>query len=380
MSSSKRQKGSRRQRQAAARKNDRQVDLLQARAETPEVPQAVPVPAADEPAAVDAAPTGTPAATEPAGPAWVAAASTDDAPQADHVTSLADLGARLRAARIARDLTLEDAGRRLRLPARVLRKLEEDELTGIDCPVYLRGYLRSYGKLLGVDLPPLQPTLARAAVAPPKLTPTGGISRRRYLWQRYSVVATYMIITALVVVPVVVLGLNSGLHHQGARVAPLESAPTASTALADAGLSPGRNSSQPLMASMAPFGALHDDIAADAAAAPSIAAPAAPDITARPAAAAATAGEKHEIDIDLAAPSWVEITDAAGERLEYGLLPAGEHSYHSNRVLDIRLGNSVEARVSVNGKPFDLQPYRRANVAQFRLDPATGAAPTSGSF
>lgn len=324
-----------------------------------------------------------PARPEAPNQAFVAPSANDEiraAPQttADHAApaaldpiSTAAIGAQLQAAREAQGLSLEDAGHKLRLPARVLRKLESDDLSGIDYPIYLRGYLRSYSKLLGVDLPPMQSTMAHAAVASPALTPTGGMSHGRYMWQRYSAAATYVIVTALIVVPLLVLGLNGGIHRETARVAPLDAATSAAVAEATPATAPAKTNEEPLMASMAPFAALQKDLDQ------SVDNPMeSPTATADPAeAAAATTAAEHHIDIQLHAPSWVEITDSSGARLEYGLLSAGNYRYHSNEVLDIRLGNSADAAVDVDGTALDLQPYRRANVAHFRLDPKTGKPP-----
>lgn len=296
----------------------------------------------------------------------------DPVPTFSDPSSTAAIGAQLQMAREAQGLSLEDAGHKLRLPARVLRKLESDDLTGIDYPIYLRGYLRSYSKLLGVALPSMQTTIEHAAVATPALTPTGGTSHGRYLLQRYAAVATYLVVTALIVVPLLVLGLDGGIHRETARVAPLESASSTSVASMVTATAPKKSSEEPLMASMAPFAALQKDLDHGKSHAETVPADAAP---AAEAASPVDALEAHHIDIQLQAPSWVEITDAVGTRLEYGLLSAGDYRYHSKSVLDIRLGNSADATVDVDGVAVDLQPYRRANVAHFRLDPKTGKPP-----
>ncbi len=64
---------------------------------------------------------------------------------------MGELGSRLRRAREARGLTLEDAERDTRISRRYLQALENEEFDVIPAPVYARGFLRSYSQYLGLD-------------------------------------------------------------------------------------------------------------------------------------------------------------------------------------------------------------------------------------
>ncbi|HEY7752775.1 MAG TPA: helix-turn-helix domain-containing protein [Steroidobacteraceae bacterium] len=59
-------------------------------------------------------------------------------------------GTRLRAAREALGLSIEDAAERLRLNASLVLAMEEDRLALLGAPVFARGHLRNYAMLLGV--------------------------------------------------------------------------------------------------------------------------------------------------------------------------------------------------------------------------------------
>ncbi len=59
-------------------------------------------------------------------------------------------GARLRTAREARGLSIEDIAERLRLNAALVLALEEDRLALLGAPVFARGHLRNYAVLVGV--------------------------------------------------------------------------------------------------------------------------------------------------------------------------------------------------------------------------------------
>jgi len=61
-------------------------------------------------------------------------------------------GARLRLGREAAGLTQEEVSARLKMPVRVIRVLESDDWSPLGAPVFVRGQLRSYARLLGLDV------------------------------------------------------------------------------------------------------------------------------------------------------------------------------------------------------------------------------------
>jgi cytoskeleton protein RodZ len=132
------------------------------------------------------------------------------------------LGQRLRAERERRGWNLDEVSTRLRLPQRVVGTLESDDFARIEHDVYLRGYLASYARLLGLPLQAVDSKVRERNVAPPVLVATGRISHSRYLFQRYSVPTVYVILTGLIVAPAVWLATHGGLDQNLARVSSLE--------------------------------------------------------------------------------------------------------------------------------------------------------------
>lgn len=286
------------------------------------------------------------------------------------------LGLRLRTARTDRGWSVDDVAAKLRLPQRLIVAIESDDHARIH-DVYLRGYLVSYARLVGVPVEAVDSVVAAKTQAPPPLVATGRMSHSRWLFERYSVPAVYLLLTGLIVGPSIWLATHGGLERNLARFAPLDATsdgtpapnapvrgtdlppPVASSSvegpLDQVGVAPAaERHDAPLMASVAPILQLKPD--APAAAAP-VAAP------------AAVAGSgAHRLYLKLAETSWVEVLGGDGRRLEYGLLPAGsERNFASDEPISVRLGNSVGAQVSVDGAPLDLAPYRRANVAYFKV-------------
>src|ERR1700752_4411443 len=61
------------------------------------------------------------------------------------------LGERFRAAREARGLSLSDVSEQIRIRSVYLAAIEEEQWSDIGAPVYIRGFLRTYARFLGLD-------------------------------------------------------------------------------------------------------------------------------------------------------------------------------------------------------------------------------------
>ena len=85
----------------------------------------------------------------------------------------AGIGARLRAAREKKSLTILQAAEKMHVDARILESLEAEDFAALGAPVYARGHLRHYAELVGESPTELQQLYAdstRAAPAQPDLT------------------------------------------------------------------------------------------------------------------------------------------------------------------------------------------------------------------
>lgn len=299
-------------------------------------------------------------------------------------------GDRLRASRERHGMSVQDCAQTLRLPIRLLEKLEADDYEGIDYSVYLKGYLKKYAAHVRLEESHVEDQLESLQTRQPVLVAPPSAPAWRRGFHRYSSAATYIVLTAVIVVPLVWLGLNGVLKRDIARLAPLNATPVSaqSTELADASgtqvadpppapaptaakphvstqAAPG-DDQKPLMASIAPFSAMESDTKAPADTKAGIqkAAAASKLEQGSPAPAA-----KTHLTVSLQQPSWVEITNAAGKRLEYALLPAGtQRAYDSTQTLEVRIGNARGASVQVDGKALALDRFRRANVAHFDVE------------
>jgi len=61
------------------------------------------------------------------------------------------IGQQLTAAREARGMTADDVAKRLRIRAMFVNALEREDWPAVGEPVYARGFLKNYAKLVGLD-------------------------------------------------------------------------------------------------------------------------------------------------------------------------------------------------------------------------------------
>ena len=272
----------------------------------------------------------------------------------------AGCGTRLRQAREAAGLTLDDVGQRLRMPVQVVKSLEEERWQKLGAPVFVRGQLRSYARLLNVDISQLLEQAQVGAVVPPTLVSHTHTPRARRIAENLGRRMLYVGITAVLAVPV---WFATRGHFDNTPAAPntasLDAIPAAvPVAPATVGSEPPAASAEPVVAAAKP------------AATPYVAS-LAPVPRAAPAAAA-------NLDMQFNGDSWVDIAGPDGGSVEKALIKAGEtRSFTPGQVSRVTLGNASAVQVQQNGAIVDLTPYQRANVARFQVSSEGSVVPVS---
>lgn len=262
----------------------------------------------------------------------------------------ADLGARLRAAREAAGLGLEDVARRLKMPLHVVQALESGHWRQLDAPVFVRGRLRSYARLVKVELGPMLEEARLDPVRPAELVSYSHVPAYQRLLESVARRAVYVVLTAMIVIPA---WLATRSHLGGPVPAPdtvaLDVLPDDASASAPQRAVPARtrtgNRGDPYVASLAPL----------------------PRASAAPAPA---------LSLRLNGDSWIQVQGPDGRALEEGLLQAGEQrSYRAGEVARVVLGNAAAVEVQQAGHTVDIAPYQRANVARFAVSSDGSLAP-----
>jgi cytoskeleton protein RodZ len=266
---------------------------------------------------------------------------------------LRGIGARLRAAREKRGLTVLQAAERLHLDSRVVQALEAEDFAALGADVYVRGHLRRYAEAVGESPAQLQQLYSASPhAAGPDLTriPRGAPDQRG---------SRVLLPALLLVVGFAVAGLLWWLLTlPGEKAHPL---PAGRPPAADAA---------PTAEVAAP--------AADASAAPAAAERGVPPTSLR--APVAPGRAAAQLDFAFAAASWVEVSDAEGRRLLQGLIEGG-----STRALTgtapflVVLGNAPAVKLRFNGEPVTAGTLvRRDGSAHLLIDAAgrvSAAAP-----
>jgi len=306
-------------------------------------------------------------------------------------------GAVLLAERRSQGLSLGDVARQLKLSVRQVEALERDEYGVFSGSVFVRGFLRNYAKLLRLD-PDRLLEAAGASIAPapvvapewaqvPMAASTPERRRRIFTWSAFAVLA---------VVVLLLVASNASREQRQTRIAQRSLAPEASEAPRADSPPPGLTQapSEPLAGAPAPAAQLgtgsERETGAGAnrelAAAQAPAAPGSDDSTssrmtgsealrsaeenapAKPRVLVSGSGS-NQIRMIFEDESWVEVRDGSGETILSRLnAPGTERLIRGEPPFLVVVGNAHAVKVLYRGKPIDLGPHTRIDVARVTLE------------
>lgn len=294
------------------------------------------------------------------------------------------LGAIFAGERERQGLSRADVAQRLHMSPSQVEAVEAGDYERLPKGTFLRGFVRNYAKLLGLEADPLLEMLAGAAPpapAPRIVVPTQNI-RFDPLGERFSSPYVKAATLAVVAVALAFAAMYWAMYvrprpparvmHDGAAPAtqpaqPQPSSPPAQQPSMAAPPQPAPPQAGSEAAAAAPSAASRSEEAAGTAKAP---AQAAQDTSAAPPAAKAPPppGAKR-MRFHFVGDSWVEVRDAGGKVLFQRLNPAGTDAQVTARPpLDVVVGNAPQVEMTWDGKPFDLAPHTTVAVARFTLE------------
>jgi len=261
-----------------------------------------------------------------------------------------EMGQQLRSVREASGLTVERVASELRMQKSLIHALEAGDWDRLGAMVFVRGHLRSYTRLLKIELNGLD-DITRAAPAP--VTPMVRASRGRQVFGRLGTQLVYVVITVLIGVPV----WMAAQRHLATPDKPL------ALALDVPDVTPPAPPS------------IVDEAGADAPEAADTAVVAVPDPTPprplTPTVASllpSAAPPAAEISLHFTQDSWVELYAPNGHAIEQHLIAAGEvRTFQRGQLGRVVIGNADGVSFKIGGKVQDLDPWRRANVARFAV-------------
>jgi cytoskeleton protein RodZ len=331
-------------------------------------------------------------------------------------------GDRLQAARISHGLTLQDVANQMHLSESILNSLEENNFDDITAPIFVKGYLRSYARIVRLDENEIidqynhfytdgDPPISSTSNAIPEINADDA----RVKW------ATRLVVVGLIALltlwwwnryqqPAQPLSLDSseqikqvdGAEESDIRIArvparvesPTQSALTQAAQQELAELSTGTSTSpsadgvvveeiEPVIeaatvasAENTPALPTADEIAEMAASVttPAPRADRASAEQAQPVRAAAMPSKpalsgNEDLVIVVNADTWADIRDANGEKLVRDLLRAGRTLELSGKApLQLFLGNGYGVSLTYKGEAFDISGFIKPNnTARFKL-------------
>ncbi len=268
----------------------------------------------------------------------------------------------LRAEREKRGLKVEEVASQMRLSRHQVEALERGDYDALPGTIFVRGFIRNYAKLLQIDPEPLLDTLARPeeSILPPKVEGIPFPAGQKSSWVHYAI--------GFVVLAFLLLAIQIYRENHLPR-------PPARQLKSKPGVPALTGATQPSAAPVAPKAPAGPSQPAVVAEKPAsvpaevprlLPAPASqPASASQPAAVAAASGPIHLV---FGVASWVEIRDAGGKIVFSKLNPAGSEQFVAGVApFSLVIGNAHGVKLFYQGRPVDLAPYIKVEVARLTL-------------
>jgi cytoskeleton protein RodZ len=284
-----------------------------------------------------------------------AAAAPAETAVAGGTTSLRP-GRALAEARAARNLTLAEVAQQLKLSATQVEALEADAYDRLPGPVFVRGFVRNYARLLELDAEALVGMIelphvsSPASAAIPMSRNIPFPEQGRTNWMPYAAVLV-LVIGAIVLFEI----------FFSASPAVVVSAVTPKPAVEPVVVQPAPPAKEAAPATP------QAEVVVTAVVAEPVTSPALEKALEK--APAQPQPGMAELHFVFKTDSWVEVRDR-NERILFSQLNAAgtEHRMQGRRPLSLVIGNARSVQLNYNGKLFDLTPHTRVDVARFTLE------------
>lgn len=294
------------------------------------------------------------------------------------MTETTGIGQELAAAREARGLALADVAQQLKFAPRQLEALEQEHFELLPGATFARGMVRNYARLLKLDPEPLVQRIAgrleipdsnRLAARYHQPVPFSDSARR----------STFVYLAVSLGVLVLVGGVAYEWHQERTAAA------RRTTTVAKAKPAPREAKPAPREAKAAPREAKQRPVPVapvavapvpvQQAAAPAVVAEKTLKTTEEPAIGAVASAPApaprvgaHRLVVRTEGEAWIEIKDSADRMLVSSLNPPGsERVVRGRPPYSLVIGNASQVSVTYDGKPVDLAPHTRQEVARFTL-------------
>ena len=307
-------------------------------------------------------------------------------------------GRRLRLARQAKGLDLERVAQMLHLTPPTVAAVEADNYDALPGPVFVRGYIRNYARLLNLDEESFLRALCGAQPVEPAPTPRVRSQPRKEIRSSHAGVrlVSWLIVLSVAgllylwwqnpvdlsgVIGLATTGSSSEpkktgtpeLTAEGKLSIPLPAPAPSAKATAPTVAAPVETKPAALPAPASPAGDTKTTTTAKTVPAPaaSTTEPAQGPEVAEGAEAPAAVPAEPVVVFEFMGTCWVDVRDSSRQYKLLGDMHKGDrHELGGTPPYSVILGNALAVKVTVNGEPFDVVSRARGNVARFTLDPA----------
>lgn len=281
--------------------------------------------------------------------------------QAQARTQVPSVGDTLKHHRLEKNLSVTQVAERLRLDPRVIEALERNDYSSLPAALYVRGYLRSYSRLLNIDA---EAVIARfnndSPTEPPEIIPEVRHPTQTSSSDRPIKAISYLLSFTLVILIIAWWQSNFVVRrddftaggHENTQAQPPPGLPYPITIV--------RHPDSPFY--RAPIEEPEESGAGMEATAGALSETGAVVIERGP-------PGPDRIVMRLSADSWIEVFDANGEKVFVSLARAGQVlSLTGTAPFSVLLGFAQGVSIEINGKPFESGAYSRSGIARFTLD------------
>jgi cytoskeleton protein RodZ len=294
----------------------------------------------------------------------------------------ANFGGRLKAAREAKNLAQSDVAAKLKLTARQIEALEQEDFSHLPSEVFVRGFVRNYARLVNIEPDSLiAPVDAQAEVSETITAPNAGLtvgSSGIRIWLVYPIFAlTFFLLLvaalyywlrqgedALIATPPAAVSQNvpatTGEDLISPTITPL---PDVSAPTLDANQSTGQTSALPPSTPGQP-----DSMPLSTQPMPTAPEAISPAVNANADANADAKAVVRSMRFEPATDAWIQVVDAKGARFSKLVLAGTTEAFSGMPPFRLVVGEAALVKLTYNGHSIDLAPFIGQKVARLTLE------------
>jgi cytoskeleton protein RodZ len=304
-----------------------------------------------------------------------------------------NFGGRLKAAREAKNLAQSDVAAKLKLTARQIEALEQEDFSHLPSEVFVRGFVRNYARLVNIEPDSLiAPVDAQAEVSETITAPNAGLtvgSSGIRIWLVYPIIVLTLFLLlvaalyywlrqgedALITTPPAAVSQNdpatTGEDMISTTITPL---PDASAPTLDVNQPAGQTSalptSKPDQSGNTVIPVVPEVVPKTPSVQPMPTSPDAisPAVNTNGNANADTKAVVRSMRFEPATDAWIQVVDAKGARFSKLVLAGTTEAFSGMPPFRLVVGEAALVKLTYNGHSIDLAPFIGQKVARLTLE------------